>query len=90
MRLCRLLPSLVLALAACSPAAPSANAPATSSSGAASSATEIKVGSVLPLSGAFSASGQYFKQGYELATEEVNTAGGLDVGGNKLQLRRHA
>jgi branched-chain amino acid transport system substrate-binding protein len=78
MRLSRLLPALVLALAACSPAAPSAPT--------ASTATEIKVGSVLPLSGAFSASGQYFKQGYELATEEVNTAGGLDVGGKKLQI----
>jgi branched-chain amino acid transport system substrate-binding protein len=78
MRLSRLLPALVLAVAACSPAAPSAPT--------ASTATEIKVGSVLPLSGAFSASGQYFKQGYELATEEVNTAGGLDVGGKKVQV----
>ena len=78
MRLSRLLPALVLGLAACSPAAPAAPA--------ASTATEIKVGSVLPLSGAFSASGQYFKQGYELATEEVNSAGGLDVGGKKLQV----
>ena len=78
MRLSRLLPAFVLGLAACSPAAPAAPA--------ASTATEIKVGSVLPLSGAFSASGQYFKQGYELATEEVNSAGGLDVGGKKLQV----
>jgi branched-chain amino acid transport system substrate-binding protein len=73
----------VLGLAACSPGAAPSSAPAGSSSGG---ATEIKVGSVLPLSGAFSASGQYFKQGYELATEEVNNAGGLDVGGKKLQV----
>jgi branched-chain amino acid transport system substrate-binding protein len=79
-RLSRLLPALVLALAACSPAAPTPQAPSSST------ATEIKVGSVLPLSGAFNASGQYFKQGYELATEEVNSAGGLDVGGRKIQI----
>ncbi len=49
-------------------------------------ADRIKIGSVLPLSGKFSASGKYFQQGYELATEEVNEAGGLDVGGKKLKV----
>lgn len=47
---------------------------------------EIKIGAVLPLTGAFSASGKYFQQGYELAAEEVNTAGGLDVGGKKMKV----
>jgi branched-chain amino acid transport system substrate-binding protein len=49
-------------------------------------ADRIKLGSVLPLSGKFSASGKYFQQGYELAAEEVNEAGGLDVGGKKLRI----
>jgi len=31
------------------------------------------------LTGAFSASGNYFQQAYQLATDEVNSAGGLDV-----------
>jgi branched-chain amino acid transport system substrate-binding protein len=75
----RILPALVLFLAACAPAA----APATTSAPA---ATEIKIGSVLPLTGAFSASGTYFQQAYQLATDEVNAAGGLDVGGKKLQI----
>ncbi len=47
---------------------------------------EIKIGAVLPLNGSFSASGGYFKQGYELATKEVNDAGGLDIGGKKVKI----
>src|SRR5919199_2650520 len=93
-RLVRALPALVFVLAACSPANPAGPAPAGGAAGATApaaggqttSATELKVGSVLPLTGAFNASGQYFKQGYELATEEINSAGGLDVGGKKLQI----
>jgi len=74
----RALPALVLLLASCAPAgSPAQNAPA---------ATEIKVGAVLPLTGAFSASGNYFQQAYQLATDEVNGAGGLDVGGKKLPI----
>ena len=57
------------------PAAAAAPAPA---------AGKIKLGAVLPLSGKFSASGKYFQQGYELAAEEANQAGGLDVGGKKM------
>src|SRR5258708_26840982 len=71
----RVLPAFVLLLASCAPTgSPAQNAPA---------ATEIKVGAVLPLTGAFSASGNYFQQAYQLATEEVNSAGGLDVGDRK-------
>jgi branched-chain amino acid transport system substrate-binding protein len=79
MSLIRILPALVLVLAACAPA----GSPATTN---APTATEIKIGSVLPLTGAFSASGTYFQQAYQLATDEVNGAGGLDVGGKKLQI----
>ncbi len=78
MSIVRVLPALVLLLASCAPAgSPAANAPA---------ATEIKVGAVLPLTGAFSASGNYFQQAYQLATDEINSAGGVDVGGKKLQV----
>jgi len=49
-------------------------------------APEIKIGAVLPLTGAFVASGTYFKQGYTMAIDEVNKAGGLDVGGQKYPL----
>ena len=61
-------------------------AAATSAGAAAVPAGPITIGAVLPLTGAFSASGNYFKQGYELATKEINDAGGLDVGGSKHQI----
>ena len=46
----------------------------------------ITIGAVLPLTGSFNASGGYFKQGYELATKEVNDAGGLDIAGKKVKI----
>ena len=48
--------------------------------------SEIKIGAVLPLTGPFVASGQYFKQGYTMAIDEVNKAGGLEVGGQKYTI----
>lgn len=56
-------------------AAPAANIP-----------DQITIGAVLPLTGSFNASGGYFKQGYELATKEVNDAGGLDIAGKKVKI----
>ncbi len=47
---------------------------------------EIKIGTVLPLTGAFGSSGNYFKQGYSMAIDDVNKAGGLDVGGQKYRI----
>lgn len=47
---------------------------------------EISIGSVLPLSGAFGASGNYFKQGYTMAIDDVNNAGGLQVGAQKYHI----
>ncbi len=85
----RVVPAVALLAAACSPAAaPSgggASAPA-SQGQSAPSGDEIKVGAVLPLTGAFSASGQYFQQGYQLAADEANAAGGVDVGGRKMKV----
>ncbi|HEY6105392.1 MAG TPA: amino acid ABC transporter substrate-binding protein [Anaeromyxobacteraceae bacterium] len=46
--------------------------------------TRILVGATLPLTGAEARVGGYFKEGYELAFEEVNKKGGLEVGGKKL------
>ena len=47
---------------------------------------EISIGSVLPLSGAFGSSGNYFKQGYSMAIDDVNNAGGLQVGAQKYHI----
>jgi branched-chain amino acid transport system substrate-binding protein len=65
-------------------ASPGAAVPSAVAATPAPAAGKIKLGAVLPLSGKFSASGKYFQQGYELAAEEVNQAGGLDVGGKKM------
>src|SRR2546425_6642819 len=48
--------------------------------------SEIKIGAVLPLTGAFGASGNYFKQGYSMAIDDVNKNGGLQVGSEKDQI----
>jgi branched-chain amino acid transport system substrate-binding protein len=65
-------------------------APSQSSSSGSSDAgavpDTIVVGSTLPLTGAESKTGGRYKQGYELAVEEVNAAGGVDVGGKKVKV----
>jgi branched-chain amino acid transport system substrate-binding protein len=45
---------------------------------------KIAVGATLPLTGAEARIGGFFKEGYELAFEEVNAKGGLDLGGKKV------
>lgn len=49
--------------------------------------TEIQIGGTLPLTGAESKVGGFFKEGYELAFEEVERAGGLNVAGKKLKVK---
>src|SRR5690242_3772747 len=73
------LPLLILGLVVTrgGPSAPAA---------AAAAGDQIAIGAVLPLSGKFSASGKYFQQGYELAAQEVNDAGGLEVAGKKMRI----
>lgn len=80
-------------VAACGGAAAPSAAPPTAAASAAGSAAAsaaaggtIKIGSVLPLTGPFNASGKYFQQGYQLATKEANDRGGIDVGGKKYQI----
>jgi len=46
--------------------------------------TRVHLGSTLPLTGAEARVGGFFKEGYDLAVEEVNKAGGLQVGARKL------
>jgi branched-chain amino acid transport system substrate-binding protein len=75
----------VLFLAACSGGVPTGAPGAPAASGGAATG-EIKLGTVLPITGAFSASGTYFQQGYQMAIDEVNAAGGVDVGGKKMQV----
>jgi len=45
---------------------------------------KIVVGATLPLTGAEARVGGFFKEGYDLAFEEVNARGGLEVAGKKL------
>jgi branched-chain amino acid transport system substrate-binding protein len=47
----------------------------------------IAIGATLPLTGAEARIGGFFKEGYELAVEEVNRGGGVEVGGRKLQVQ---
>src|SRR3954467_14965227 len=55
--------------------------------GAAPSGNEILIGATLPLTGSESRTGGFYKEGYELAFEEANQKGGIDVGGKKMQVR---
>jgi branched-chain amino acid transport system substrate-binding protein len=71
---------LLLALAAISPACKPKSTPV-------GDRTEILIGSTLPLTGAEARIGGFFKQGYELAFDEVNQRGGLQVGGKKLPVK---
>ena len=57
-------------------------------SGAASaSGSEILIGATLPLTGAESRIGGFYKEGYELAFEEASQGGGISVGGKKMPVR---
>ncbi len=49
-------------------------------------AQTIKVGAVVPLTGRYAALGGQVKTGYEIAVQHINTAGGVTVGGKKLQI----
>jgi branched-chain amino acid transport system substrate-binding protein len=49
-------------------------------------AQTIKVGAVVPLTGRYGGGGAQVRAGYELAVEQINAAGGVNVGGKKLPL----
>jgi branched-chain amino acid transport system substrate-binding protein len=44
-----------------------------------SAPTEIKIGAVVPITGRYAALGAQIKGGYEVAVEEINSAGGVQV-----------
>src|SRR5262245_24661517 len=49
-------------------------------------AQTIKVGAVVPLTGRYAAGGAQNKAGYEIAVQQINAAGGVTVGGKKMQI----
>lgn len=49
--------------------------------------TEILIGGTLPLTGAEARIGGFYKEGYDLALDEINQAGGVEVGGKKLPIK---
>jgi branched-chain amino acid transport system substrate-binding protein len=87
---------LALLIAACAPTpteAPATQPPATEPP-ATAAPTEppvvlpatIQVGAVIPLTGRYAAGGGQIKNGYELAVNDINAAGGVDIGGTKIPL----
>jgi branched-chain amino acid transport system substrate-binding protein len=49
-------------------------------------AQSVKVGAVVPLTGRYAALGGQVKTGYEIGVQQINAAGGVTVGGKKLQI----
>src|SRR5947199_1334133 len=49
-------------------------------------AQTIKIGAIVPLTGRYTADGAQNKAGYEIAVQQVNSAGGVSVGGKNMQL----
>lgn len=98
----RIFPALLvfsLIFAACAPAteppaaeteAPATEAPAPTEAPATEPPVElpatIKIGAVIPLTGRYAAGGGQIKNGYELAVNDINAAGGVDIGGTKVPL----
>ena len=61
---------------------------ACSGSGSTSSSRDpIKIGASIPLSGGLSSFGAFQKWGYQHAVDEVNAAGGIEVGGTKRKVQ---
>jgi branched-chain amino acid transport system substrate-binding protein len=81
-RLAALAAASALAVAACAPSQSNE-----SSAGDGTVPKTITVGSTLPLTGVESKTGGRYKQGYELAVDEVNAKGGIDVGGKKVKIK---
>lgn len=81
-KLVALLFVFTLLLAAC--VAP--ESPASAPAGDTVAPTAIKIGAVIPLTGRFGAGGAQVKNGYELAVEIINAAGGVEFQGQKLPL----
>jgi branched-chain amino acid transport system substrate-binding protein len=46
----------------------------------------VKLGAVIPLTGRFAAGGAQVRAGYEIAVDDVNARGGVNVGGRRIRL----
>ncbi len=81
---------LTLALVACSqPPTAAKPAPSGGQPAAAKPAGQgepIKIGAVVPLTGRYAALGTQVRPGYEIAVEDINAAGGVEVGGVRRPL----
>jgi branched-chain amino acid transport system substrate-binding protein len=49
-------------------------------------AQTVKIGAVVPLTGRYAALGAQVRAGYEIGVEQINAAGGVNVGGKKMRL----
>jgi len=54
--------------------------------GVAAPTQTVKLGAVVPLTGRFGAGGAQVKAGYEIGVEDINAAGGIRVGGQRLRV----
>jgi branched-chain amino acid transport system substrate-binding protein len=77
---------IVLLLACSTPQNTRTGAPSGGAGQQAASAEPIKIGAVVPLTGRYAALGSQVRPGYEIAVEDVNAAGGVDVGGTRRPL----
>src|SRR5438270_13889859 len=75
---------LAILLSACSApaAAPSTGAPA----GGAAAPSSIKIGAVIPLTGGNAGLGDQVNNGYQVAVDDINKAGGVKLGNARAQL----
>ncbi len=86
-RLCLLLCVVLAAACKKSGSAPAENAPSGGTAAQAPAAGDtIRVGATLPLTGAESRIGGFYKEGYDLAFAEAAQSGGIDVGGKKMKV----
>src|SRR5467141_1467532 len=76
-----------LAIAACKKPSDQQQSGQGGSTSAAAPATGVLIGATLPLTGAESRIGGFFKEGYELAFEQATQNGGISVGGQKMPVR---
>ena len=92
MRNCKLI-VLLVALAACKQSSQEQAKPASEpgaapqQQAAAPSGDAISIGATLPLTGSESRLGGFYKEGYDLAFEEWNKQGGVNVGGKKMPVK---
>jgi branched-chain amino acid transport system substrate-binding protein len=79
------LAALGLLAGACGGTTPaSTSTPTSAATSSAAAKPPIKLGAILPLTGPSAATGQDMKDGYELAVEQINAAGGIN--GAKVQV----